>query len=90
MKNCILWRRIALVAVLTALAPAAIAGTVVIYAVADLQVIRPLISGFEQAHPEGGYWLWMELRHLMIYLANSLNFRPATARHRAMREPGGR
>ena len=52
MKKCSSWRSIALIATLTACASTAIAGTVVIYAVADLQVVKPLISDFEQAHPE--------------------------------------
>ena len=47
-----LWRRIALLIALATAAPYALAGTVVIYAAADLQVVAPLIADFEQLHPE--------------------------------------
>lgn len=46
------WCRFALVAILLACTSAAIAGTVVVYAVADLQVVKPLIADFEQMHPD--------------------------------------
>lgn len=52
MKKRILWRRIALLIILASLATHSLAGTVVIYAATDLQVIEPLIADFEQAHPE--------------------------------------
>ncbi len=47
-----LWRSISALILLTSLASASLAGTVVIYAAADLQVVEPLIADFEQAHPE--------------------------------------
>lgn len=47
-----LLRRISLLAALASVAINALAGTVVIYAAADLQIVRPLIADFEQAHPE--------------------------------------
>ena len=46
------WCRFAIITILSACTSAAIAGTVVIYAVADLQVIKPLIADFEQTHPD--------------------------------------
>ena len=51
-RTHILLRRISLLAALASLAFNALAGTVVIYAAADLQVVAPLIVDFEKAHPE--------------------------------------
>ncbi len=47
-----LWRNISLAIFFASLANASLAGTVVIYAAADLQVIEPLIVDFEQTHPD--------------------------------------
>ena len=47
-----LLHHISLLAALASVAINALAGTVVIYAAADLQVVGPLIADFEQAHPE--------------------------------------
>jgi len=46
------WRAISLGIALASLASTSLAGTVVIYAAADLQVIEPLIVDFEQSHPD--------------------------------------
>ena len=46
------WRNFSLMVVLASVVSSAFAGTVVIYAAADLQVIEPLITDFKQAHPE--------------------------------------
>lgn len=47
-----LWRSIFVLMALASWACSTVAGTVVIYAAADLQIIRPLIADFEQAYPE--------------------------------------
>ena len=52
MHECRLWHVISLGIALTSLASASLAGTVVIYAAADLQVVEPLIVDFEQSHPD--------------------------------------
>lgn len=46
------WRRISLGIVSACLASGTLAGTVVVYAAADFQVIEPLIVDFEQTHPQ--------------------------------------
>lgn len=46
------WRNISLGIILASLAGASLAGTVVIYAAADLEIIEPLIVDFEQTHPD--------------------------------------
>ena len=52
MYECRRWRNISLGIIFASLAGASLAGTVVIYAAADLQVIEPLIVDFEQTHPD--------------------------------------
>lgn len=47
-----LWHRVSLGIVFASLASVSLAGTVVIYAAADLQVVEPLIVDFEQNHPD--------------------------------------
>lgn len=51
MKKSRLWRSISLSSLLAILASSSLATTVVIYAAADLAVVRPLIADFEQARP---------------------------------------
>lgn len=46
------WRHFSLGIALVGLASASFAGTVVVYAAADLQVVEPLIVDFEQNHPD--------------------------------------
>jgi iron(III) transport system substrate-binding protein len=52
MKTSNLRHHLSLLIILASLAPGALAGTVVVYAAADRQVIEPLIADFEQAHPQ--------------------------------------
>jgi len=51
MNKCRLWRNLPLLIIVAGFVSGSLAGTVVIYAAADLQIVEPLIADFEQAYP---------------------------------------